>query len=133
MRRIAGVVLGLILIGVAAASAGTLIVAITATAEQELALTFAAQAQADAVTKRNADAVAWNAANPTLSPRPMTPVLTREEWLADQVGVVLQQMSNERRAKVRGATQAAFERATPAQKVAVCAALGLTGKLSECP
>ena len=37
------------------------------------------------------------------------------------------------RARVLGAAQAAFETATPAQKVSVCAALGLTGRLAECP
>lgn len=113
--------------------AGPITVTVNATADQELALTTYAQAQADAVTKRNADAAAWNAANPTSPPKPLTPVLTREQWLADQVLSVLSQLSTQHRAKVLGAAQAAFESATPAQKVAVCAALGLTGKLAECP
>lgn len=127
------VVIALVVLLASAAEAGSITVTVNATPDQELALTLYAQRQADAVTKRNAEAMAWNAANPTAPPKPMTPVLTREQWLADQVSTVLTQLSTQHRAKVLGAAQAAFETATPAQKVAVCAALGLTGRLAECP
>mgnify|MGYP001576910010 CR=1 FL=1 len=114
---------------------GTLTVVIEADADQEIALTTVAGAQAAAVTLRNTEAVAWNAANPMLPPRPLTPVLTREQWLADLVKANLIAMSVAHRTKVLGSAQAAFEAATPANKAVVCAALGLSGKglLPECP
>src|SRR3990172_13225392 len=105
IRCVLSVVLALVI--VAPAWAGPITLTVNATPDQELALTVYATAQADAVTKRNADAVAWNAANPTQPPRPITPVLAREQWLADQVLWVLTTLSAQHRAKVLGAAQAA--------------------------
>lgn len=133
MRKVLSGMLGLVMLGSATASAGTLTVTIITTTDQELALTVAAQAQAEAVTRRNAEAAAWNTANPKQPPRLLTPILTRDQWLADQVSVVLIQLSAQHRTKVLGAAQATFEAAAPSQKVAICTALGLSGKLAECP
>ena len=131
IRGILGVVLALAL--VAPAWGGAITVTVNATPDHELALTVYAAAQADAVTKRNVEAVAWNTANPTQPPRPITPVLTREQWLADQVLSVLTTLSTQYRATVLGTAQKAFEAAPADQRIAVCAALGLTGRLAECP
>lgn len=62
-----------------------MVITVTLTSDRESALKKRAQAQADAVATRNVEAAAWNAANPKEQPRPMTPVLTAEEWLADIV------------------------------------------------
>lgn len=112
---------------------GSITITVVATADQEIALSVSAQAQADSVTKRNAEAAAWNAANPRATPKPITPVLSREEWLRDQVVSVLDRLVAQNRGAILRDAQAAFEAASPEAKTALCAALGLKGRMAECP
>lgn len=96
------------------ACAGTITVTATTTTAQDMAL-------AEAVARHN-ETLAVDAR------------LTAEQWLADRLTEMLAALTSTRRSAVfsRDVPQR-FETAKPEDKAAVCRALGLAGKLPDCP
>lgn len=128
MRRLFALFLVLVPI---IANAGTL--TITTTAEQDFVLAARLATVNQQITEQNAANAKWNAANPTQPQKGISPLLTANDYATQQITGVLNGMVPSYRTDVLGVARTLFEAAPPDKKLAACTALGLTGKLPECP